>query len=109
MPVTPLGNSHFVNQNVSLVSTQVSNELAKESFASMANLAEFQAKEKAIEKLESVQQSDELNEEIKEKAEEEKKKKQSKEEQNEEENETNEEETSETLVLEGRHRLDLSI
>ena len=107
MPVTPLGNTHFVNQNVSLVSTQVSNEVAKESFASMANLAEFQAKEKDIEKLEKVQQSDEVKEEIKEKADEEEAKK-NKQDRKQGENENTKEETSEEQEL-SAHRLDISI
>ena len=73
MAVTPLSNIQFVSQNAALPSTHASNELAKESFASMANLAEFQAKEKAVEKLDKVAQSDEVQDEIKEKADEEKK------------------------------------
>lgn len=107
MPVTPLGNIHFVNQNVSLASTQVGNELAKESFASMANLAEFEAKEKALQKLEKVQQSDEVQDEIKEKADEEssKKQKHSKQEAKNKSNEESDEETSQSSV----HRLDISI
>lgn len=89
MALSPLGNINFVNQNVSLTSTQVSNEVAKESFASLANLAEFAAKEKVVDKLEKVAKSNPLEEDIKEKAEEEKKrqKKGSQDEETEEENE----------------------
>lgn len=75
MALGPLGNLHFVSQNAALASTQASNELGKESFASLANMAEFQSKEKLIAKLEKVAQSNEVQKEIKEKAEEEKKKK----------------------------------
>lgn len=108
MAITPLSNIQFVSQNAALPSTHASNELAKESFASMANLAEFQAKEKAIEKLDKVAQSDEVQDEIKEKADEEqekqKKRHAKKDETNEEKNSSEEE--SEQMQI---HRLDLSI
>lgn len=108
MAITPLSNIQFVSQNAALPSTHASNELAKESFASMANLAEFQAKEKAIEKLDKVAQSDEVQDEIKEKADEEQEKRKKrhakKDETNEEKNSSEEE--SEQMQI---HRLDLSI
>ncbi|TQR33851.1 hypothetical protein DMB92_02925 [Campylobacter sp. MIT 99-7217] len=93
MPVTPLGNLNFINQNVALPSTQASNELAKEGFASLTNMSEFQSKEKTAEKLEKVNATDEVQDEIKEKAEEEKKKRHRKDEDenNEEENDEQEE------------------
>lgn len=110
MAVTPLSNIQFVSQNAALPSTHASNELAKESFASMANLAEFQAKEKAVEKLDKVAQSDEVQDEIKEKADEEQKKKRQR--AKKDDDETNEkkanssgEQGSESQI----HRLDLSI
>ena len=109
MAITPLGNIQFVSQNAALPSTHASNELAKESFASMANLAEFQAKEKAVEKLEKVAQSDEVQDEIKEKADEEQEKKRrrrAKKDEAKEKNANSSEEQSEESQI---HRLDLSI
>ena len=90
MPVSPIGNMNFVNQNMAYPATQASNELAKEGFASLINMAEFNDKEKMIQKLEKVNESAEIKEEIKEKNEEEKKKKHEKNEKNEEEGEENE-------------------
>ena len=95
MPVSPIGNMNFINQNMAYPATQMSNELAKEGFAANVNLSEFMEKEKAIEKLEKVAKSHEVDEEIKEKAEEEEKKKrhEKEEEENEGEEENNEEES----------------
>ncbi|EMX9842738.1 hypothetical protein AAH596_001514 [Campylobacter upsaliensis] len=90
MPVSPIGNMNFINQNMAYPATQMSNELAKEGFAANLNLSEFSEKEKTIEKLEKVAKSHEVDEEIKEKADEEEKKK--KREENEEEDEENGEE-----------------
>lgn len=75
MPVSPIGNMNYINQNMAYPATQMSNELAKEGFAANLNLSEFSEKEKTIEKLEKVAKSHEVDEEIKEKAEEEEKKK----------------------------------
>lgn len=108
MAITPLSNIQFVSQNAALPSTQASNELAKESFASMANLAEFQAKEKAVEKLEKVAQSDEVQDEIKEKADEEqekKRKRQAEKDKKDEKKAKTSEQDNETNI----HRLDISI
>lgn len=106
MAITPLSNMQFVNQNATLPSTQASNELAKESFASMANLAEFQAKEKAVEKLDKVVQSDEVQDEIKEKADEEQEKKRRRQAKKDEKSEKKADSSEENA---GLHRLDLSI
>lgn len=96
MPVSPIGNMNYINQNMAYPATQMSNELAKEGFAANVNLSEFMEKEKAIEKLEKVAKSLEVDEEIKEKAEEEeKKKKREKEEESKEEEENSEEESGE--------------
>ena len=96
MPVSPIGNMNFINQNMAYPATQMSNELAKEGFAANVNLSEFMEKEKAIEKLEKVAKSHEVDEEIKEKAEEEeKKKKREIEEESKEEEENSEEESGE--------------
>ena len=96
MPVSPIGNMNYINQNMAYPATQMSNELAKEGFAANVNLSEFMEKEKAIEKLEKVAKSHEVDEEIKEKAEEEeKKKKREKEEASKEEEENSEEESGE--------------
>ncbi|MBS4281079.1 hypothetical protein [Campylobacter vulpis] len=90
MPVSPIGNMNYINQNMAYPATQMSNELAKEGFAANLNLSEFSEKEKTIEKLEKVAKSHEVDEEIKEKANEEEKKK--KHEENEKEDEENGEE-----------------
>ena len=96
MPVSPIGNMNYINQNMAYPATQMSIELAKEVFAANVNLSEFMEKEKAIEKLEKVAKSHEVDEEIKEKAEEEeKKKKREKEEESKEEEENSEEESGE--------------
>lgn len=75
MPVSPIGNMNFVNQNMAYPATQASNELAKEGFAASLNMAAFNEKEKALNKLEKVNETQEIKEEIKEKAEQEEKKK----------------------------------
>lgn len=46
MPVSPLGNINYINQNMAYPATQASNELAKEGFAATLNMAEFNEKEK---------------------------------------------------------------
>ncbi|QOR01162.1 MULTISPECIES: hypothetical protein [unclassified Campylobacter] len=104
MPISPIGGIHFANQNAPVHSVQASNELAKDSFANVVNMSEFQAKEKTIEKLEKVGESHEVSDEIKERQEEEKKhskQRQKEEEQEEEEQEENSQKSS--------HLLDLSI
>lgn len=85
MAISPLGNIHFVNQNVGITSTQVGNELAKEGFASLANMQEFEAKEKVVNRLEKVSETDAVQEEIKEKQEDEESKKRRHEQQKEDE------------------------
>ncbi len=52
MPVSPLGNINYINQNMAYPATQASNELAKEGFAATLNMAEFNEKEKTLNKLE---------------------------------------------------------
>ncbi len=111
MAITPLGNSTFVNQNAALPSVQASNELAKESFAAMANLAEFQAKDKSVERIDKATPSDEVQEEIKERADEEKggKKREGEENESGEEKaatQASEEKSGEQASI---HRLDISI
>ncbi|HEF9750684.1 TPA: hypothetical protein SB143_002208, partial [Campylobacter coli] len=51
MPVSPLGNVNYINQNMAYPATQASNELAKEGFAATLNMAEFNEKEKTLNKL----------------------------------------------------------
>lgn len=75
MPVSPIGNMNFVNQNMAYPATQASNELAKEGFAATLNMAEFNEKEKTLNKLDKVNETHEIKEEIKEKAEQEEKEK----------------------------------
>lgn len=110
MAVGPVGNMQFVAQNAALPSTQASNELAKESFASIANLAEFNAKEKAVEKLEKVAETEDIKNEVEEKNEEEKSQQNSR--QNEENSEENLDENSTSDKQNPTHKfhqLDLSV
>ena len=108
MPVSPLGNVNYINQNMAYPATQASNELAKEGFAATLNMSEFNEKEKTLNKLEKVNETHEIKEEIKEKAEQEKKKKHSQEAKT---NKKNEEESKEADFKDAQsiHRLDMSI
>ncbi|AJC91548.1 hypothetical protein [Campylobacter subantarcticus] len=105
MPISPIGGVNYANQNAPVHSAQVSNELAKDSFATLVNMSEFQAKEKAVEKLEKVNQTHEVSDEIKERQEEEKKHSKHHQEQEDEEQEDEEQE----VVKKSSHLLDLSI
>ncbi|AJC85434.1 hypothetical protein [Campylobacter peloridis] len=108
MPISPIGGIHFANQNAPIHSAQASNELAKDSFATLVNMSEFQAKEKAVEKLEKVNQSHEVSDEVKERQEEEKKHSKHHQEQT---SEDEEEQTQDELSSKSKssHLLDLSI
>ncbi|MCV3483442.1 hypothetical protein [Campylobacter sp. CNRCH_2014_0184h] len=106
MPISPIGGVNYANQNAPVHSAQVSNELAKDSFATLVNMSEFQAKEKAVEKLEKVNQTHEVSDEIKERQEEEKK--HSKHHQEQEEKDEQEEKEQE-VAKKSSHLLDLSI
>ncbi len=100
MPVSPIGNMNFVNQNMAYPATQASNELAKEGFAATLNMAEFNEKEKTF------------KEEIKEKAEQEEKKKKHNQEAKTSDDEKNEEDESKDPNFKDAqsiHRLDISI
>ncbi|HEC1786904.1 TPA: hypothetical protein R1733_001780 [Campylobacter lari] len=101
-----MGGVNYANQNAPVHSAQVSNELAKDSFATLVNMSEFQAKEKAVEKLEKVNQTHEVSDEVKERQEE--KKKHSKHHQEQEEKDEQEEKEQE-VVKKSSHLLDLSI
>lgn len=46
MPVSPLGNINYINQNMAYPATQASNELAKEGFAATLNMGELMKKKK---------------------------------------------------------------
>ncbi|EAJ1255108.1 hypothetical protein A0Y59_08010 [Campylobacter lari] len=105
MPISPIGGVNYANQNAPVHSVQVSNELAKDSFATLVNMSEFQAKEKAVEKLEKVNQTHEVSDEVKERQEEEKK--HSKHHQEQEQEDEDEQEGQE--VKKSSHLLDLSI
>ncbi|MPB23236.1 hypothetical protein XA59_000300 [Campylobacter coli] len=111
MPVSPIGNMNFVNQNMAYPATQASNELAKEGFAATLNMAEFNEKEKTLNKLEKVNETHEIKEEIKEKAEqEEKKKKQKQEAKKDDKDENLEEQTEEASFKNAQsiHHIDIS-
>ncbi|EAJ0477128.1 hypothetical protein ACM1FL_000780 [Campylobacter coli] len=108
MPVSPIGNMNFVNQNMAYPATQASNELAKEGFAATLNMAEFNEKEKTLNKLEKVNETHE----IKEKAEQEEKKKKHNQEAKTSDDEKNEEDESKDPNFKDAqsiHRLDISI
>ncbi|EAL8416322.1 hypothetical protein HB514_001779 [Campylobacter coli] len=112
MPVSPIGNMNFVNQNMAYPATQTSNELAKEGFAASLNMTVFNEKEKALNKLEKVNETHEIKEEIKEKAEqEEKKKKQKQEAKKDDKDENLEEQTEEASFKNAQsiHHIDISI
>lgn len=114
MPVGPIGNMNFINQNVTYQSTQVSNEAAKEGFANFMNMVEANEKEKVVAKLEKVNQSPELQEQIKEKSEEERgreRERRAKKEQEDQEKPL-EQENEEEGIKEGPddiHHLDMSV
>lgn len=108
MPVSPLGNINYINQNMAYPATQASNELAKEGFAATLNMAEFNEKEKTLNKLEKVNETHE----IKEKAEQEEKKKKHNQEAKTSDDEKNEEDESKDPNFKDAqsiHRLDISI
>ncbi|EAH5333509.1 hypothetical protein P3136_001272 [Campylobacter jejuni] len=112
MPVSPLGNVNYINQNMAYPATQVSNELAKEGFAATLNMAEFNEKEKTLNKLEKVNEIHEIKEEFKEKAEQEEKKKKHNQEAKTSDDEENEEDESKDPNFKDAqsiHRLDISI
>ncbi|MBK1992289.1 hypothetical protein JG676_06740 [Campylobacter sp. 2018MI35] len=113
MPVSPIGNMNFINQNMAYPATQTSNELAKEGFASIANMNEFIDKEKTIDKLEKVNETKEINQEVKERSQEEKEKKKKKFKDNQDEEEDDSEEYEENQSKEEQqkniHHLDMSI
>ncbi|EAJ2879966.1 hypothetical protein A0X34_00975 [Campylobacter coli] len=111
MPVSPIGNMNFVNQNMAYPATQASNELAKEGFAASLNMAAFNEKEKALNKLEKVNETHEIKEEIKEKAEQEEKKKKHKQEAKDDKDEDLEEQKEEASFKNAQsiHHIDISI
>ncbi|EOH4414962.1 hypothetical protein ACLQ5Z_001024 [Campylobacter coli] len=111
MPVSPIGNMNFVNQNMAYPATQASNELAKEGFAASLNMAAFNEKEKALNKLEKVNETHEIKEEIKEKAEQEEKKKKQKQEAKDDKDEDLEEQREEASFKNAQsiHHIDISI
>lgn len=112
MPVSPLGNMNFINQNMAYPATQASNELAKEGVSAAFNMAAVQEEEKVIDKLEKVNETHDIKEEIKEKAEQEEKKKKHKQEleknDKEEANEENEEKAN-FNDMQSIHHIDMSI
>lgn len=111
MPVSPIGNMNFVNQNMAYPATQASNELAKEGFTASLNMAAFNEKEKALNKLEKVNETHEIKEEIKEKAEQEEKKKKQKQEAKDDKDEDLEEQKEEASFKNAQsiHHIDISI
>ncbi|WP_257942185.1 hypothetical protein UPTC5084_01610 [Campylobacter lari] len=106
MPISPIGGVNYANQNAPVHSAQVSNELAKDSFATLVNMSEFQAKEKTVEKLDKVNQTHEVSDEVKERQEEEKKHSKHHQEQEQEDEDKQEEQE---VVKKSSHLLDLSI
>lgn len=111
MPVSPIGNMNFVNQNMAYPATQASNELAKEGFAASLNMTAFNEKEKALNKLEKVNETHEIKEEIKEKTEQEEKKKKQKQEAKDDKDEDLEEQKEEASFKNAQsiHHIDISI
>ena len=111
MPVSPLGNVNYINQNMAYPATQASNELAKEGFAATLNMAEFNEKEKTLNKLEKVNEIHEIKEEFKEKSEQEKKKKHNQEAKTSDDEKNEEDESKDPNFKDAQsiHRLDMSI
>lgn len=111
MPVSPLGNVNYINQNMAYPATQASNELAKEGFAATLNMAELNEKEKTLNKLEKVNEIHEIKEEIKEKSEQEKKKKHNQEAKTNDDEKNEEDESKDPNFKDAQsiHRLDMSI
>ncbi|EAL5040119.1 hypothetical protein KJT08_000891 [Campylobacter jejuni] len=111
MPVSPLGNINYINQNMAYPATQASNELAKEGFAATLNMAELNEKEKTLNKLEKVNEIHEIKEEIKEKSEQEKKKKHNQEAKTSDDEKNEEDESKDPNFKDAQsiHRLDISI
>lgn len=111
MPVSPLGNINYINQNMAYPATQASNELAKEGFAATLNMAELNEKEKTLNKLEKVNETHEIKEEIKEKSEQEKKKKHNQEAKTSDDEKNEEDESKDPNFKDAQsiHRLDISI
>lgn len=111
MPVSPLGNVNYINQNMAYPATQASNELAKEGFAATLNMAEFNEKEKTLNKLEKVNEIHEIKEEFKEKSEQEKKKKHNQEAKTSDDEKNEEDESKDPNFKDAQsiHRLDISI
>lgn len=111
MPVSPLGNVNYINQNMAYPATQASNELAKEGFAATLNMAEFNEKEKTLNKLKKVNEIHEIKEEIKEKSEQEKKKKHNQEAKTSDDEKNEEDESKDPNFKDAQsiHRLDISI
>lgn len=111
MPVSPLGNVNYINQNMAYPATQASNELAKEGFAATLNMAELNEKEKTLNKLKKVNEIHEIKEEIKEKSEQEKKKKHNQEAKTNDDEKNEEDESKDPNFKDAQsiHRLDMSI
>ncbi|TKX30552.1 hypothetical protein [Campylobacter estrildidarum] len=112
MPVSPIGNMNFVNQNMAYPAAQASNELAKEGFSATLNMAAAKEQEKVLDKLEKVNETHDIKEEIKEKAEQEEKKKKHKQEAKQTEDEDDEEALDEEPNFKDAqsiHRIDISI
>ncbi|MBZ7938847.1 hypothetical protein H2278_03550 [Campylobacter sp. W0018] len=111
MPVSPLGNMNFINQNMAYPATQASNELAKEGVSAALNMAAAKEEEKVIDKLEKVNEAHDIKEEIKEKAEQEEKKKKHKQELEKSDQEDVSEENEEENFKNAQsiHRIDMSI
>ncbi|MGH2267871.1 hypothetical protein [Campylobacter taeniopygiae] len=111
MPVSPLGNMNFINQNMAYPATQASNELAKEGVSAALNMAAAKEEEKVIDKLEKVNEAHDIKEEIKEKAEQEEKKKKHKQElEKSDQGDVGEENEEENFKnAQSIHRIDMSI
>lgn len=107
MAITPLSNSTFVSQNAAVASTQVANERGKESFAALANLAEFQGKDKSVERIDKATPADEVQEEIKDKREEESSKRRKKDDKDEKQKRKMAQSSEDNEL--GLHSLDISI
>lgn len=61
MPVSPIGNQLYVNQNVGVAAQTQAQHQGKIDFQNVLNLQEFQNKEKEVEEVRPTEESDKLD------------------------------------------------
>lgn len=61
MPVSPIGNQLYVNQNMGVASQTQAQHQGKVDFQNVLNLQEFQNKEKEVEEVRPTEESDKID------------------------------------------------